>query len=122
MDVIAPTDCEIFWWESFDHLCGRDVEYTKIASSTINLNRVGIPFTPLVKHTSMNVYKNCDGTLFFDWIMGSRVPILVTDEISKRKKFGKLRTRMTIHQARRTWMLNMIPTSMNMISCFLENT
>jgi hypothetical protein len=29
MDVIAPTDCEIFWWESFHHLFGRDVEYTQ---------------------------------------------------------------------------------------------
>jgi hypothetical protein len=85
MDVIALTDCEIFWWESFHHLFGRDVEYTKTSSSIINLNRVGIPFTPLVKHISVNVYKNYDDTFFFDWIMGSRVPLIVTDEIPKRK-------------------------------------
>jgi hypothetical protein len=50
----------------------------------INLNVVGIPFTPLVKHITVNVYKNCNDTFFFDWIMESRDPILVTDEIPKR--------------------------------------
>jgi hypothetical protein len=85
MDVIAPTTSEIFWWESFHHLFGRDVEYTKTASSIINLNRIAIPFTPLVKHISVNVYNNFDVTFFFDWIMGSHVPLLVNDEIPKRK-------------------------------------
>jgi hypothetical protein len=33
----------------------------------------------------VNVYNNYDGTFFFDWRMGSRVPLLVTDEIPKRK-------------------------------------
>jgi hypothetical protein len=122
MDVIAPTECKIFWWESFHHLFGCDVEYTKTASSIINLNRVGIPFTPLVKHVSVNVYKNFDDTIFFDWIMGSRVSILVTDEIPKRKRIWEVENEDDNAQARRTWMLNMIPISMNMISCFLGNT
>jgi hypothetical protein len=84
-DTIESTDCEIIWWESFHYHFGKNIEYTRTAAKIINAKKLGVPYSPKVKHITEPVYKKCDDSFIFEWIMQSPTPILVTDPLSVSK-------------------------------------
>jgi hypothetical protein len=84
-DTIEITDCEIIWWESFHYHFGKNIEYTRTAAKIINAKKLGVPYSPKVKHITEPAYKNCENSFIFEWIMQSPTPILVTDPLPVRK-------------------------------------
>jgi hypothetical protein len=84
-DTIESTDCKIIWWESFHYHFGNNIEYTRTAAKIINAKKLGVPYSPKVKHITEPVYKNCDDSFIFEWIMQSPTPILVTDPLHVMK-------------------------------------
>jgi hypothetical protein len=47
--------------------------------------KLGVPYSPKVKHITEPVYKNCDDSFIFEWIMQSPTPIIVNDPLPVRK-------------------------------------
>jgi hypothetical protein len=47
--------------------------------------KLGVPYSPKVKHITEPLYKNCDDSFIFEWIMQSPTPILITDPLPVRK-------------------------------------
>jgi hypothetical protein len=78
-DTIESTDYKIIWWESFHYHFGKNIEYTRMAAKVINAKKVGVPYSPKVKHITEPAYQNCDDSFIFEWIMQSPTPIIVTD-------------------------------------------
>jgi hypothetical protein len=84
-DTIESTDCKIIWWESFHYHSGKNIEYTRMAAKIINAKKLGVPYSPKIKHITEPVYKHCDDSFICEWIMQSPTPILVTDPLPVRK-------------------------------------
>jgi hypothetical protein len=84
-DTIESTDYEIIWWESYHYHFGKNIEYTRMAAKIINAKKVGVPYSPKVKHITEPVYKNCGNSFIFEWIMQITTPILVTDPLPVSK-------------------------------------
>jgi hypothetical protein len=84
-DNIESTDCEIIWWESFHYYFGKNIEFTRTAANIINAKKVGVPYSPKVKHITEPAYKKCADSFIFEWIMQSPIPILATDPLPVRK-------------------------------------
>jgi hypothetical protein len=64
-DTIESTDCKIIWWESFHSHFGKNIEYTRTAAKITNAKKLGVPYSPKVKHITEPVYKNCDDSFIF---------------------------------------------------------
>jgi hypothetical protein len=84
-DTIESTDCEIILWESFHYNFGKNIEYTRTAAKIINAKKLGVQYSPKVKHITEPAYKNCDYSFIFEWIVQSPTPILVTEPLPVRK-------------------------------------
>jgi hypothetical protein len=84
-DTIESTDCEIIWWESFHYHFGKNIEYTRTGAKIINAKKLGVPYSPKVKYITEPVYKHCDDSFIFEWIMQRPTPILVTDPLPVSK-------------------------------------
>jgi hypothetical protein len=87
-DTVGSTDCKIIWWESLHYHFGKNIEYTRTAAKIINTKKVGVPYSPRIKHITEPAYKKCVDSLIFEWIMQSPIPILVTDPLPVRKSQG----------------------------------
>jgi hypothetical protein len=72
-------------WESLHYHFGKNIEYTRTAAKIINTKKLGVPYSPKVKHITEPVHKNCDNSFIFEWIMQSPTQILVTDPLPVRK-------------------------------------
>jgi hypothetical protein len=84
-DTIESTDCEIIWWGSFHYHFGKNIEYTRTATKIINAEKIRVPYSPKVKHSTEGVYKDCDDSFIFEWIIQSPTRILVNDPLPVRK-------------------------------------
>jgi hypothetical protein len=85
MDAIESKYCEIIWWDSFNYHFGNNIEYTRTVATIVNTNKLGVPYTPNVKHVTQPVYKNCDDSFNFEWIMQSSIQIFLVDPLPVRK-------------------------------------
>jgi hypothetical protein len=76
-DAIESPDCEKNWWDSFHYHFQKNIEYTRTAARITNGKKLGVPYTPHVKHITHPVYTNCKDYFIFEWIMQSPTPIIV---------------------------------------------
>jgi hypothetical protein len=54
-DFIESIDCEIIWWQSFHYHFGKNIEYTRTAAKITNAKKIGVPYSPKVKHITQPV-------------------------------------------------------------------
>jgi hypothetical protein len=58
---------------------------TRTAAKIINAKKLGVPYSPKVKHITEPVYKKFDDSFISEWIMQNPTPIIVTDTLPVRK-------------------------------------
>jgi hypothetical protein len=73
---ICLTDCDIWWYKSYNYHFGWIPRYTQKISQIVNrVKEVGVPFVASPPTITAAVYTNCTDSFYFDWVM--KAPTLV---------------------------------------------